>query len=194
MPRAQSWLRWLLISTLLSTESSFTALILHTISLSHGKHAQRTLPKFRELRLSQSALIFSSAVSIATYITFHITFLMSETFFLCMSCRLLLSNRISHCVFISPPPDAATAASRCWRRRLRARRCSGTGSRCCQQAAGRRRPGSASERPPSVPGPGALGLCQRARPGVACSGATRGPPAAGSRPAIRHRLGSPVPR
>jgi hypothetical protein len=29
--------------------------------------------------------------------------------------------------------------------------------------------------PPSVPGPGALGLCQRARPGVACPGAARGP-------------------
>ena len=28
---------------------------------------------------------------------------------------------------------------------------------------------------PSVPGPGALGLCQHARPGVACSGAARGP-------------------
>ncbi len=39
------------------------------------------------------------------------------------------------------------------------------------RAASRRRPGSA----PSVPGPGALGLCQRGRPEVACSGAARGP-------------------
>ncbi len=43
------------------------------------------------------------------------------------------------------------------------------------QAAGRRRPGPASKRPPSVPGPGALGLCQHARPGVAWSSETRGP-------------------
>ncbi len=43
---------------------------------------------------------------------------------------VLLSNRVSHCVFISPPPDAAAAGSRCWRRLLRARRRSGTGSRC----------------------------------------------------------------
>ncbi len=41
-------------------------------------------------------------------------------------------------------------------------------------AAGRRRPDSARATP-SVPGPGAQGLCQRARPGVACSGAASGP-------------------
>ena len=42
-----------------------------------------------------------------------------------------------------------------------------------------RRPASAGlgqrSAPPSVPGPGALGLSQHARPGAACSSATRGP-------------------
>jgi hypothetical protein len=47
--------------------------------------------------------------------------------------HVLLSNRVSHCVFISQPPDAAAAGSRCWRRRLRVRRRSGTGSRCCRR-------------------------------------------------------------
>jgi hypothetical protein len=61
-----------------------------------------------------------------------------------------------------------------------------------------RRPASAGldqrSAPPSVSGPGALGLSQHVRPGAACSSATRGPPPAGSRPATRHRLGSPGPR
>jgi len=43
------------------------------------------------------------------------------------------------------------------------------------RAAGRRRPGSTSDRPPSIPGQGALRLCQHASPGVACSAADREP-------------------